>query len=830
MQSDLVPQNVGPDQKDWVKAEVPGTVYAAFVKQGLEKDPNFADNIWVADRNKFDKPFWYTTSFSVPASFDKKKIWLNFDGVNRNAKVYLNGKLLGDVKNFMDNARFEISASVRKNGNNELAVLVDIPKTPMANLASPTYISSAGWDWMPYVPGLNSGITDKVFLSNSNDLTIQDPWIQTDLPTLARADLKISFGVNNPSHEGKQATIRGTINPGNITFEEKFTVSGSEPTTISLNKKDLPQLSIDQPKLWWPNGYGDPNLYTCKLSLVLDGTVSDEKEITFGIKKYTYDTVDSVLHLSVNGTRVFAKGGNWSMSEYMLRTTDKEYDTKVRLQKEMNFNMIRNWVGSVTDAAFYEACDRYGIMVWDDFWLNSSPNLPRDIHEFNAAAISKIKRLRNHPSIAVWCGDNEGWPEQPLNSWLKEAIRMYDGASRYYQANSRADNLSGSGPWATKDPRYYFTAYPKGGGGNDGWGFRTELGTAVFTNVESFKKFIPADKLWPRNDMWEKHYFGNWAFNADPDGYERMINERYGKPQGIEEFCEKAQLVNIESNKAMYEGWLDNMWEDASGIMTWTSNASLPTLIWQTYDYYYDLTGAYWGAKKACEPIHIQWNPVNNAVKVINTTAESMNGLNATATVYNLDGSEVSKYRLNKSAINSHSNSATRVFSMAFPDENRDLALKRDIVASSTSEGKAAAIADGDHTTRWASDSKNDQWVYVDLNQSDVIRGIKLNWEDAYAKKFSVQISDDAKTWKDVLVDVSGAKGKQELLFPKDEKARYVRLALKERATSWGFSLWDFNVLGGNMIDPALSATHFIKLSLTDREGKLISDNFLLER
>jgi len=326
--------------------------------------------------------------------------------------------------------------------------------------------------------------------------------------------------------------------------------------------------------------------------------------------------------------------------------------------------------------------------------------------------------------------------------------------------------------------------------------------------------------------MWEKHYFGNWAFNADPDGYERMINERYGTPRGIEEFCEKAQLLNIESTKAMYEGWLDNIWEDASGILTWTSNASLPTLIWQTYDYYYDLTGAYWGAKKACEPIHIQWNPVNNAVKVINTTAESMKGLTATATVYNLDGTEVSKYRLSNTAINSPSNSATRVFSMAFPDENRDLALKRDIVASSSSVGKPMAIVDGDHTTRWASDSKNEEWIYVDLNQSDIIRGITLNWEDAYAKKFSVQISDDAKIWKDVLTNVAGRKGKQELLFSQDEKARYVRLALHERATSWGFSLWDLNVLGGNIVDLALDATHFIKLSLTDRNGKLISDNF----
>jgi beta-galactosidase/beta-glucuronidase len=105
---------------------------------------------------------------------------------------------------------------------------------------------------------------------------------------------------------------------------------------------------------------------------------------------------------------VFLKGGNWGMAEYMLRCRGDEYDTKVRLHKEMNFNIIRNWIGSTTDDEFYDACDKYGMMIWDDFWLNSIPNLPNDVNNFNANAIEKIKRVRNHPSIAIWCGDNEG--------------------------------------------------------------------------------------------------------------------------------------------------------------------------------------------------------------------------------------------------------------------------------------------------------------------------------------------------------------------------------------------------------------------------------------
>lgn len=812
-------------QQGWVKAKVPGTVYAAYVEQGLEKDPNFADNIWNADRAKFDQRFWYVTSFKVPASFSREKTWLVFNGVNRNAEVYLNGRKLGDVNNFMHKQKFDVSAVVSKGGENQLSVLVDIPKKPMANYASPTYVSSAGWDWMPYIPGLNSGITDKVFLTNTGDLTIEDPWIQTKLPSNARADVEISFDVKNTTGSQQQAVVKGEINPGNITFTQKITLDADITTTVKLDKAQIGALSIHNPKLWWPNGYGDPNLYTCKLSLQSGTGITDEANITFGIKKYTYDTKDSVLHIYINDRPLFIKGGNWGMSEYMLRCQGKEYDTKVRLHKEMNFNMIRNWIGSTTDEEFYEACDKYGIMVWDDFWLNSNPNLPRDVNEFNAAVIEKIKRLRNHPSVAVWCGDNEGWPEAPLNSWIRESIRVYDGDERYYQANSHADNLSGSGPWANKDPKYYFTKYPTGLGGNDGWGFRTELGTAVFTNVESFKKFIPKEHWWPRNSMWDKHYFGPWAFNANADFYVKTIETKYGKPGGIEEFCRKAQLVNIETNKAMYEGWQDHIREDASGIMTWMSNASLPSLIWQTYDYYYDLTGAFWGIKKACEPLHIQWNPVTNEIRGINTTARDADGLTAEAEVYNINGEKVNKYSFTSKS-NLPQNSAATFFKLPFGEENLNLSAGKHVSASSSSQGGAELATDGKSNTRWISDSRDNQWILVDLQKQEIVRGVRLNWEQAYARNFKVQVSENAKDWADATKVIAGKPGRQEVMFNDDRKARYVRIACLERATSWGFSLWDLEVLGGNVVDKDLSAVHFLKLKLKDQTGKLLSDNF----
>ena len=812
----------GYNAESWNKGIVPGTVFSAFVAAGVEKDPNFGDNIYKVDRSKYDRNFWYLTDFRVPVDYKQKRVWLNFNGVNRKADIYLNGELLGSLDGFMDRGRFDVTDKVKLDGENALAVLVYLPKQPLANIGSPNYGSSAGWDWMPYVPGLNSGITDKVYLSCSGDLVMQDPWVRTVLPTNARADVSIALQIKNGSSKDRDGILKGTIMPGNIEFAQKIHVDAGSIKDIKLNKTDFEQLMINNPKLWWPNGYGEPNLYDLKLNLVVDNAVSDEQHVRFGIKKYSYDTIGHVLHIAINGTPVFIKGGDWGMSEYMLRCRGKEYDTRIRLHKEMNFNMIRNWIGSTTDEEFYDACDKYGIMIWDEFWLNANPNLPADINVFNANAIEKIKRVRNHPAIAVWCADNEGWPEPPLSAWLKEDLQVFDAGERHYQPNSHAENLTGSGPWMAKDPRYYFTAYPTGLGGNKGWGMRTEIGTAVFTNFESFKKFMPENKWWPRNEMWNQHFFGPSAFNAGPDEYDQSIVTGYGAPKGIEDYCRKAQFVSIESNKAMYEGWLDHMGEDASGVMTWMSQSAYPSMVWQTYDYYLDLTGAYFGAKKACEPVHIQWNSISNAIKVVNTSHDDLRDLTASAAIYNLNGQIVQQY--NKSAqVNSSSNSASEVFKLGLRANLFDLAKGKKVSASS-SDDDPGNVNDGDKSSRWASKENNDEWICIDLGQKELINGVGLTWEEAYAARYKIEVSDNNAQWREVTTSL-GKVGYQEISFP-EISTRYVRIHGIERATHWGYSLYDFKIYQGDVPAEGLSDVHFIKLKLTDKTGKLISDNF----
>ena len=670
---------------DPVPGVVPGVTFTSYVEAGREEDPNYADNIYRVDETFYSQPFWYRTEFDLPEAYsENKRVWLHFDNINRFADFYFNGtKISGtknsvkDVSGHMLRSKFDVTELVHPTGKNAVAVLVydaDQKKTrddkgPYGVACSPSYLAGAGWDWMPYVPGRLAGITGNVYLKVTGDAVLEDPWIRSELPDLQHAEISLSTGVQNQSSDPREITLEGTIQPGNITFSKTVRLEGNATSQVTIDKHDLPQLQLEHPKLWWPNGYGEPNLYTCKLLCWADGEVSDEKDITFGIRKYEYKMLNNavgypVLTFYVNGQKVYLKGGNWGMSEYLLRCHGKEYETKVRLHKEMNYNMIRLWTGCVTDDEFYDYCDRYGILVWNDFWLYVAYNDVAQPEAFKANALDKVKRLRNHPCIALWCGANETHPAPELDNYLREIVAREDHNDRMYKSCSNQDGLSGSGWWSNQPPRHHFDTpgsnlafndppYPYGS--NYGYGLRTEIGTATFPTFESVKEFIPEEDWWPLptdeqlkeedDNVWNRHFFGKEASNANPVAYKHAVNEQYGESGNLEEFCEKAQLINLEVVKGMYEAWNDKMWDDAAGLLLWMSHPAYPSFVWQTYDYYYDPTGAYWGAKKACEHFHIQWNASNNSIKVINTTSSALKGAIATAKVYNLDGSEVPAYR-----------------------------------------------------------------------------------------------------------------------------------------------------------------------------------------
>lgn len=668
----------GFSTKTWIDAVVPGTVFHSYVVAGKEENPDYADNIYKVDKAKYNKPYWYRTEFSTKDFAAGKRIWLNFNGVNKLAEIYLNGRHMGTIKGLMQRGRYDITNMVSNTIPNAIAVLIVPPNASyaLANRQAPTYLSSGSWDWMPAVPGLNSGLTDTVSITATGPVSVEDPWVHAKLPNKQKADLTVNVKLINASSKPVTGKVKLTINPGNITVvTPDVTLNANSSQTVNYDKKDFAQLSIKNPNLWWPNGYGKQSLYTCAVSFEANGQAfSDKITKSFGIRKISADTtaLNGPMRVYINDVPVLLKGGNWGMSDYMLKVRGKDYDTRIRFHQDMNFNMIRNWTGEVTDEAFYNYCDKYGIMVWDDFWLNNFGPID-SLGIFKDNAIEKVKKLRNHPSIVIWCGANEGVPggdpKGPLSNAIMAAIKDNDGEDRLYIPRSNAGttnpnfsihggsrNLSGSGIWGNVDPKTYFTD-PHNGYlfSKDSYGMRSELGSAAFVNIESFRKFMPRD-YWiaptaksvdSKTNMWAKHYFstdGELGGGSQPVKYINSVNDSYGASTSLEDFCKKAQLLNVETTKAMFEAWNDHMWKDASGLLMWMSQSAYPTMIWQTYDYYYDLTGAYFGAKTACEPVHIQWNAATNSVKVINNKPYDIKGLTARAEVYDLSGKIVPAY------------------------------------------------------------------------------------------------------------------------------------------------------------------------------------------
>ncbi|QXV65257.1 beta-mannosidase [Mucilaginibacter sp. 21P] len=686
--------SIGFSAPNWIDGVVPGTVFYAYVKAGKEANPDFADNIYKVDKAKYNRPYWYRAEFSVKP--EGNRTWLNFNGVHKRAEVYFNGKHIGTIQGIVQRGRYDVTDLLNSGKANAVAVLIIPPDASfgLANRQAPTYLSSGSWDWMPAVPGLNSGITDTVALTTTGPVIIEDAQVKTKLINNKLADLNVNAWIKNSTDKPVSGKLNVTIQPGNIVLNSAMvTIAPNASQTVNFDENAYDQLRIKNPLLWWPNGYGKQDLYTCKVSFSQDNkSLSDIHTQRFGIRKVSADTtsVNGRLRVYVNNVPILLKGGNWGMSDYMLKVRGKDYEPRIRMHKEMNFNIIRNWTGEVTDEAFYQYCDKYGIMVWDDFWLNNFGPID-SINNFKVNAIEKVKKYRQHPSIIIWCGANEGLPggdtTGALSMAIKNAIRDNDEGQRLYIARSNAGttnpnfsihggsrNLSGSGNWSNSDPKVYFTDPHNGYLFSKGsWGMRSELGTATFVNIESFKKFMPKDYWVPptpqtvdsKDNMWAKHYFstnGDLGGGAAPAKYVADVNRSYGQATSIEEFCKKSQMLNLETMKAMFEGWNDHMWNDATGMLIWMSQSAYPSMIWQTYDYYYDLTGAYFGAKVACEPVHIQWNAATNSVKVINNRAYAINKLTANAEVYGLDGKLIPGYSTTK-MVNVPMSSATEAFS-----------------------------------------------------------------------------------------------------------------------------------------------------------------------
>ena len=647
------------DSSGWINAVVPGTALTSYQNSGLIGDPYFGTNMVVLENSGcYDTYYWYRDAFYVPAGYSEQKIWLNFDGINWLADIYVNGSYVASLNGPFIRGKYDVTSLLTLGSTNCVAVMLHWSNATVYD--SPTFIGADSWDFIPAVAGREVGLYQNVYLTTSGPVQIVDPFVVTTLPLpgTSPANLSLQVELTNMDDGVVSGVLSGLISPDGIAFQTNVTIGASSATNLTFNPSSFPLLSVTNPALWWPNGYGPQNLHNLQLTFTTGGNTSDVQNVSFGIRQYSYNTNGHDMQLSCNGREILCKGGNWGFADAMLKYTPEELDTAVRLHQQMNFTMIRCWHGNSDLKVFYDACDKYGIMVWDEFWLNGSNFglAPSNPNMFIRNSIDKYKRLRNRACVAVWCGENEAVP--PANLQLQQNYTNYDNTRIYIPASNEAP-IHGGGPYALEGPLWYF---------QNAYGFTTEIGLPSVPPVESMEAMMPAASLWPLGDAnWLLH---NWAADIGNKGlpqYTNAVSSDYGAATGIADFCQKAQLLNLENYKAIFEAWNAKLFNPGntnatSGVLLWMSQPAWPSLIWQTYDWYFELGGAYFGCKKGCEPIHIQWDCDDNSVRIIDTTTQALSSLSASIQVYNLNGTLA--FGTNLAGINVAADGVTNCFTL----------------------------------------------------------------------------------------------------------------------------------------------------------------------
>lgn len=643
----------------WLQTQVPTTVLGALVANKVYEDPYFGENLKAIPTEQFKAPWWFITNFTIHPDQADLFAHLNFDGINYKANIWLNGHLIAD-RTAIDGAyrrtSFDISTYTTV-GNNILAVEVIPPE--------PGDFSTGFVDWNPAPPDGNMGIFRPVTLLLHGGVHIENPFVQTALHFNGNIEAKllISAELHNDSALAKSGTLTGTI--GNIRFTLPITVPPKGKETVKVDSSEFPQLLITDPKLWWPIHMGEPHLYQLDLSFHSDEQISSTTSTRFGIRQISdYWLDDTHRGFKINGKKVLIKGAGWT-DDLLLMDTHEKIEAQVNYVKQMNLNCIRLEGFWGTDKKLYDLCDEHGILLmvgWSCHWEHEiHMGVPvnerfggvykkEDIAHVAQAWEDQVIWLRNHPSIFVWTVASDKVPITELEEKYIETFAEYDPTRPYLNSTGGVGSdqhvigsedviseISGSsgvkmlGPYAYTAPIYWFTDTKFGGA----YGFNTETGPgAQVPQLDSLRKFIPEDKLWPINDTWDYHC-GMYEF-SDLSRFTKAINERYGAPESIEEFDKKAQAMNYELMRPMFEAFQVNK-KKATGVVQWMLNAAWPKMYWQLYDYYLLPTAAFYAVQKACAPLQLIYNYGDHQIYAINDHLHSVMDLTAQIQVYDIN-------------------------------------------------------------------------------------------------------------------------------------------------------------------------------------------------
>ena len=652
------------DVQTWIPAKVPGTILANLVENGVYEDIFFGKNLEKIDTTQFRKNWWYRTEFELNKG-DANNYTLLFEGLNYRANIWLNGKQIAKAENTESPYKmfnYQVNTQL-VNGKNALAVEI-IP--PLFNDLTIGFV-----DWNPTPPDNNMGLWRGVKLLKTGSLQLNDVFVQTDVDTktLKSAQIKIKTQVINFQNTEKEFTIQGKI--GEISFSKKGKIKPNETKEIEFSPEEFSQLTIENPKLWWINGLGEPNLYNLEISILCDNYVSDAKNIRFGIREIEqYVNENGHKGWKINGQKILIKGAGW-VDDILLSDSDEKVEYQMDYVKHMNLNTVRLEGFWGSNKKIYEAADERGLLImigwscqweWQSYCGRPETNYmsitsEHDMKVQTEGYLAQVRWLRNHPSIFLWVFGSDKLPLPKLEKMLQDGLNQLDGTRPtlasckwwdYGSTHFNTSEVSGKtgvkmlGPYAYVTPNYWYQDTTAGGA----YGFNTETGPGPqVPPIESIRKMIPEKDLFDLNgEMWQYHC-GRNEFQT-LTRYLTAFDARYGKATSVEDFAQMSQISNYEVIRPMFEAFAVNKY-NSTGVIQWMLNSAWPEMYWQLYDWYLMPNGAFYGTKEACKPLNAIYNYNDEAIYITNEFSNAVSDLKLEVTVLDIHSNILFSSKLN---------------------------------------------------------------------------------------------------------------------------------------------------------------------------------------
>ena len=656
---------------------MPSTVLQALQDAGVYSQLNYGINLSTTG-DLWRSDWWYRTTFSIP---DDKQIYsLILKGINYRADIWVNGHKIADnsqVVGMYNSFEFDISKEVVRGRGNVLAIKIT-PERKILGVDGVVELGDTWHDWLnwkyiglhdpqkqvpfSFPPDRNAGVWKRVFLRSTGPVSVARPYVVTrlPLPALDSASLTVYCDLTNHASTAVEGILRAEITRENkpaIQIEQSVSLLAGESRELSFSPTEFPHLVVKNPDLWWPYDWGKPNLYHLSMQFIAAGKASDTRESDFGIRQVVQlrDSDESFpeigtggnFYLQINGRDYLIRGAVYT-PDLLFRNDPARDQTIMSYVKDLGLNMIR-WELKIADDTLLERADREGVPVmlgwmccgqWEhwDQWSAEDQWVARQ------SLRARIRELRSHPAVMLWANGSDGLPPDAVlhdyHEILKELHWQSAIVDTVSHVNRKWNGIHMAGPYVWHPPYYWFSEKYGPARGSSA----EEGDNETIPPLESIKKFIPAEKLWPINEYWFFHS-GAIDDNNTLADIQRVLARRYGESRSVEEFTRKAQLAHYEDVRAQFESYAVH-WSDRKMLMHWMLNNHWPSFFGHLFDYYFKQGGGYFGAKKGLQRLSVVWDYYASgdrsaaAVYAVNQTPNPMHHSTVRVRVYDLQGAE----------------------------------------------------------------------------------------------------------------------------------------------------------------------------------------------